>query len=71
MCPCATHPGIGTTSTGHCHPRVVEAVRAQAGHIVHAQQNIFAAHGPMVQLLEQLEGIMPPHLTTFFFCNSE
>lgn len=34
--------GIGATSTGHCHPKVVEAVRQQAGTIVHAQQNIFA-----------------------------
>ncbi|KIZ05658.1 4-aminobutyrate aminotransferase [Monoraphidium neglectum] len=30
--------GIGVTSTGHCHPRVVAAVQEQAGKIVHAQQ---------------------------------
>lgn len=41
-------PGIGATSTGHCHPAVVEAVRRQAGRVVHAQQNIFGAHEAMV-----------------------
>jgi 4-aminobutyrate aminotransferase len=40
--------GIGATSTGHCHPRVVDAVREQAGVIVHAQQNIFAGHTKQV-----------------------
>jgi 4-aminobutyrate aminotransferase len=27
--------GIGVTNTGHCHPRVVEAVRRQAGELMH------------------------------------
>ncbi|HZW99262.1 MAG TPA: aminotransferase class III-fold pyridoxal phosphate-dependent enzyme, partial [Trueperaceae bacterium] len=29
--------GIGVTSTGHCHPRVVEAAREQVGKVIHAQ----------------------------------
>ncbi len=29
--------GLGDTSTGHCHPRVVEAAREQVGKIIHAQ----------------------------------
>ena len=29
--------GIGVTSTGHCHPRVVAAAREQVGKIIHAQ----------------------------------
>ena len=28
--------GIGVTSTGHCHPRVVEAARAQVGKLIAA-----------------------------------
>jgi len=28
--------GIGVTNTGHCHPRVVEAIRRQAGLFLHA-----------------------------------
>ena len=33
--------GIAVTSTGHCHPRVVEAIRDQAGRIIHAQVNCY------------------------------
>jgi hypothetical protein len=36
--PCPAAAGIGVTSTGHCHPRVVEAVQQQAARVVHAQQ---------------------------------
>jgi hypothetical protein len=50
LCPWVWCPaGIGATSTGHCHPKVVEAVREQAGNIVHAQQNIFKAHTKQVR----------------------
>lgn len=27
--------GIGTVNVGHCHPRVVEAIRLQASRLVH------------------------------------
>eukprot|EP00878_Enallax_costatus_P023325 GHUV01024799.1.p1 GENE.GHUV01024799.1~~GHUV01024799.1.p1 ORF type:complete len:248 (+),score=57.91 GHUV01024799.1:299-1042(+) len=62
--------GIGATSTGHCHPTVVEAVRQQAGTIVHAQQNIFAGHSKQVELDSHLSRILPSHLTKYFYCNS-
>lgn len=55
--------GIGVVSTGHCHPRVVEAVRAQAGRIVHPQANVFGGSEPMVQLVDRLVDIMPGHLS--------
>ena len=29
--------GIGVTSTGHCHPKVVAATQAQVAKLVHAQ----------------------------------
>ena len=29
--------GIGVTSTGHCHPKVVAAAHDQIGKIIHAQ----------------------------------
>ena len=32
--------GIGVTNTGHCHPKVVEAIRKQASLLLHAQANI-------------------------------
>ena len=61
--------GIGVTNTGHCHPRVVEAIREQAGHLLHGQANIIF-HPSMLQLVEQLRQVMPASLDTFFFSNS-
>ena len=40
----------GVVSTGHCHPRVVEAIQKQAGQIIMAQQNIFPGSRPMVSV---------------------
>lgn len=62
--------GIGVLSTGHCHPKVVEAIQRQAGQIIMAQQNLLPASKPMVDLLQRLERIMPSQLTSHFFCNS-
>eukprot|EP00879_Flechtneria_rotunda_P012217 GHRR01012759.1.p1 GENE.GHRR01012759.1~~GHRR01012759.1.p1 ORF type:complete len:411 (+),score=141.78 GHRR01012759.1:1427-2659(+) len=62
--------GIGATSTGHCHPKVVKAVQEQAANIVHAQQNIFKGHTKQVELDGLLSQIMPPQLTKLFYCNS-
>jgi 4-aminobutyrate aminotransferase len=61
--------GIGVTNTGHCHPRVVEAVREQAGQFIHAQANLII-HQPMLRLAEALREVVPPALNTFFFANS-
>src|SRR5512135_3397739 len=61
--------GIGVTNTGHCHPKVVEAIREQAGLFLHAQANI-VIHKPMLQLIEQLRAVVPPAIDGFFFSNS-
>jgi 4-aminobutyrate aminotransferase len=61
--------GIGVTNTGHCHPKVVEAVREQAGLFLHAQANI-VIHKPMLQLIEEIRKIVPPSIDSFFFANS-
>jgi 4-aminobutyrate aminotransferase len=61
--------GIGVTNTGHCHPKVVEAVREQAGNFLHAQANI-VIHKPMLQLIEELRKIVPTSIDGFFFSNS-
>lgn len=61
--------GIGVTNTGHCHPRVVEAIREQAGLFLHAQVNL-VIHKPMLQLVEELRRIAPPSIDSFFFANS-
>lgn len=61
--------GIGVTNTGHCHPKVVEAIREQAGKFLHAQANI-VVHKPMMQLIEEVRKIVPPSIDSFFFSNS-
>ncbi|GAB4542829.1 MAG: aminotransferase class III-fold pyridoxal phosphate-dependent enzyme [Anaerolineae bacterium] len=61
--------GIGVTNTGHCHPRVVAAIREQAGQILHLQANL-AYHEPMLALIAALRQVAPPELDTFFFSNS-
>jgi len=44
--------GISVCSVGHCHPEVVEAVREQAGRLMHTS-NLFYTE-PMVRLAERL-----------------
>lgn len=61
--------GIGVTSTGHTHPRVVKAVQEQAAKLLHGQANI-VIHQPMLQLVKELLTIIPEPLTSFFFSNS-
>ncbi|OQY88557.1 MAG: aspartate aminotransferase family protein [Anaerolineae bacterium UTCFX1] len=61
--------GIGVANTGHCHPKVVEAIQAQAANFIHAQANI-VVHKPMLQLVEELRKISPPSIDSFFFANS-
>lgn len=61
--------GIGVTNTGHCHPKVVEAIREQAGLFLHAQANI-VIHKPMLQLIEELRKVVPAELDSYFFANS-
>ena len=61
--------GIGVTNTGHCHPRVVAAIREQAGLLLHGQANI-VYHRPMLELVGALREVVPPELDSFFFSNS-
>jgi 4-aminobutyrate aminotransferase len=61
--------GIGVTNTGHCHPRVVAAIREQAGLLLHGQANIIY-HKPMLELVGALREVVNPALDSFFFSNS-
>lgn len=61
--------GIGVTNTGHCHPRVVEAIRKQAGLLLHGQVNIIY-HQPLLDLVGELRQIVHPSLDGYFFSNS-
>jgi 4-aminobutyrate aminotransferase len=61
--------GIAVTNTGHCHPRVVAAITAQAETLIHT--SVVAHPTGMIRLAERLAGLTPfmaePQV---FFCNS-
>ncbi|OLT45316.1 4-aminobutyrate aminotransferase [Saccharomonospora sp. CUA-673] len=61
--------GIGVTSTGHCHPRVVAAAQEQIGKLVHGQYTT-VMHQPLLELCERLGDVLPRGLDTLFFANS-
>jgi 4-aminobutyrate aminotransferase len=61
--------GIGVTSTGHCHPRVVAAAREQTGKIIHAQYTT-VMHKPLISLTERLGEVLPSGLDSIFYANS-
>lgn len=61
--------GIAVVNTGHCHPRVVDAIQRQAAKIIHAQQNIFA-HEPMMAAAAALTETLPTRLNQVFWANS-
>jgi len=62
--------GIAVVATGHCHPRVVEAIRRQAGRLIHMSGTDFY-YANMVELAERLARLAPGGLPRrVFFCNS-
>lgn len=61
--------GIGVTSTGHCHPKVVEAAQQQVGKLIHGQYTT-VKHGPLLELTEKLGRVLPPGIDSVFYSNS-
>jgi hypothetical protein len=50
--------GIAVVSTGHCHPRVVEAIQKQAAELIHISGTDFYLPN-MVELAERLAALLP------------
>jgi 4-aminobutyrate aminotransferase len=61
--------GIGVTSTGHCHPKVVAAAQDQCGKIIHAQYTT-VMHKPLLELTDKLGDHLPEGLDSVFYANS-
>jgi 4-aminobutyrate aminotransferase len=61
--------GIGVTSTGHCHPKVVEAAQRQVATLIHGQYTT-VMHRPLLDLTERLGGVLPEGLDALFYLNS-
>jgi acetylornithine/succinyldiaminopimelate/putrescine aminotransferase len=58
--------GFGVAAVGHRHPRVVAAVREQAGRLLHALGDVMA-HPPRVELARRLVEIAPVDEPRVFF----
>jgi 4-aminobutyrate aminotransferase len=50
--------GIGVLNLGHCHPRIVEAIREQATRLTHYAFNA-APHTPYIDLMDRLSAFIP------------
>ncbi len=62
--------GIAVVATGHCHPRVVQAIREQAGRLIHMSGTDFY-YANMVELAERLARLAPGGVPRrVFFGNS-
>ncbi len=60
--------GLATTNTGHNHPRVIEAIKAQADSLIHS--GCIFHYEPLTVLAEMLGKVTPPGIDMFFFSNS-
>ncbi|MBI5969469.1 MAG: acetylornithine transaminase [Deltaproteobacteria bacterium] len=58
--------GIGVCNLGHCHPKVVQAIREQAGKLLHVS-NLYHI-GPQIELAQLL--VKHSFADRVFFCNS-
>jgi len=58
--------GLGVNNLGHCHPKVVEAIRQQAGLLLHVS-NLYHIQ-PQIELAEMLAQLS--FADRSFFCNS-
>jgi 4-aminobutyrate aminotransferase len=62
--------GIAVVATGHCHPRVVEAIQKQAARLIHMSGTDFY-YDELVTLAEKLAQIAPGDVPRrVSFCNS-
>lgn len=60
--------GHAVCATGHCHPRVVAAIREQAGRLLFYSNVVYS--DVRARAAEKLVGCAPDILTKAFFCNS-
>ncbi len=61
--------GIAVCNVGHCHPEVVQAVREQAGRLMHICL-VTGYYPSAVRLADMLAEIAPGDLDTVFFANT-
>jgi acetylornithine/succinyldiaminopimelate/putrescine aminotransferase len=62
--------GIAVTNVGFAHPKVVEAVKAQAEKYLHVMVYGEYVQSPQVELAEKLASVLPEPLNVVYFTNS-
>ncbi|MEM9823067.1 MAG: aspartate aminotransferase family protein [Bacteroidota bacterium] len=62
--------GIGVSSLGHCHPKVVEAVKTQVDRYLHTMVYGEYVLSPQVELASLLAKSLPDPLDSVYFVNS-
>lgn len=62
--------GIGVSSLGHSHPRIVQAVKDQAEKYMHLMVYGEYVQAPQVKFAEKLASLLPPQLQSTYFVNS-
>lgn len=62
--------GVSVSNVGHCHPKVVEAVKDQTVSYMHLMVYGEIIQSPQVKYAELITKILPPQLNTCYFVNS-
>ncbi len=62
--------GIGVSCLGHCHPKVVAAIKAQADLYLHTMVYGEYLLSPQIRLADLLTSHLPPSLDSVYFVNS-
>lgn len=61
--------GIAVENVGHRHPKVVEAIKNSADHLIHGPSGVII-YESILKLAAELQKVLPPKLDNFFFANS-
>src|SRR5690554_4998166 len=61
--------GIAVENVGHRHPKVVQAIKDSADHLIHGPSGVII-YESILKLAAELQTILPPKLDNFFFANS-
>jgi len=62
--------GISVSNVGHCHPKVVAAVKEQVEKYMHLMVYGEYIQSPQVKLAELITGLLPQNLSSVYFTNS-
>ena len=62
--------GISVSNVGHCHPKVVEAIKNQADKHLHLMVYGEYIQSPQIKFADQLTATLPESLNSVYFVNS-